>query len=66
MRQRCNISVEKMIDIAQYKKSILNAISQAKTDHALEIINNLNKIDRITTVYSIEISKIKNKNNLIF
>ena len=41
MRQRCNISVEKMIDIAQYKKSILNAISQAKTDHALEIINNL-------------------------
>ncbi len=42
-----------------------------KIDHQddineIEIINNLNKIDRITTVYSIEISKIKNKNNLIF
>ena len=31
-----------------------------------EIVNNLNTIERISTVYSIEISKIKNKNNLIF
>ncbi len=31
-----------------------------------EIIYNLNTIDRISTVYLIEISKIKNKNNLIF
>ena len=31
-----------------------------------ELINNLKAIDRISTVYSIEISKIKNKNNLIF
>ncbi len=31
-----------------------------------ELINNLKALDRISTVYSIEISKIKNKNNLIF
>lgn len=60
MRQRCNISVEKMIDIAQYKKSILNAISQAKTDHALEIINNLIAELESSYKYNNELTDIKN------
>jgi hypothetical protein len=30
------------------------------------LINNLNKIDRISAVYVIQLEKIKNKNNLIF
>lgn len=31
-----------------------------------KIINNLKKIDRISTVYAVEVEKIKSKNNLIF
>ena len=31
-----------------------------------KIINNLKKIDRVSTVYAVEVEKIKSKNNLIF
>ena len=31
-----------------------------------KIINNLKKIERISTVYAVEVEKIKSKNNLIF
>ncbi|RZK00581.1 MAG: IPExxxVDY family protein [Flavobacterium sp.] len=30
------------------------------------IINNINTIDRVSTVYKVETDKIKSKNNLIF
>ena len=32
----------------------------------LQISNYIKKIDRVSTVYSVEVAKIKSKNNLIF
>ncbi len=60
-------TLKKVFILPEFKKVdfFLKIEHQYEIDET-EIVNNLNKIDRILTVYSIEISKIKNKNNLIF
>lgn len=41
-------------------------INHSDTINVQDIINSINKIYQVTTVYSIDIKKIKNTNNLIF
>ncbi len=58
---------KKVFMLPEFKKvDFFLKIDHQDTINESEIVNNLNTIERISTVYSIEISKIKNKNNLIF
>ena len=54
--------------IPEYKKVdyFLKIDNSCKITNISEIMGHLKKIDRVSTVYSVEAEKIKSKNNLIF
>lgn len=60
-------TTKKVFILPEFKKvDFFLKIDHQEDINLVEIVKNINKIDRISSVNSIEISKIKNKNNLIF
>lgn len=58
---------KKIFMLPEYKKAdYFLKIEHTDTLSESEIVIKLNKIDRIQTVYAIELEKIRNKNNIIF